>query len=60
MLVVEQLGVVEIGAFDVRRRPVGDRHQLLDARPRASPLDPVQPFAQGLGDDASHRLAGGA
>ena len=52
MLVVEQCGVVEVGAFDVRRRPVGDRHQLLDARPRAPSLDPVQPFAQGLGDDA--------
>ena len=51
MLVVEQRGVVEVGAFDVRRRPVGDREQLLDARPRTCPLDLLQPFAQGLGDD---------
>ena len=52
--------MVKVAAIDVRRRAVGDRQQLLDARPRAPSLDLVQPFAQGLGDDASHRLASGA
>lgn len=60
MLVIQELGMVEVGPFDMRGGPLGDRQELLDARPGASPLEPGEPLAQGLGDDPGHRLAGGA
>ena len=52
--------MVEVGTFDMRGGPLGDRQELLDARAGASPFEPGQPLPQGLGDDAGHRFAGGA
>src|ERR1700722_6297960 len=60
MLIVQEVGMVDIGTFDMRGGPLGDCQELLDARQGASPFEPGQPFPQGLGDDAGHRLAGGA
>lgn len=39
-------------------RPVGNRQQFRHARPALAPLDPGQPFAQCIGDDARHALPG--
>ena len=60
MLVVQEFRMVDVGTFDMRGGSLGDRQELLDAYPRASPFEPGQPLPQGLGDDAGHRLAGGA
>jgi hypothetical protein len=60
MLVIQEFGMIDVGMFDMRSGPLGDRQELLDARPRASPFEPGQSLPQGFGDDAGHRLAGGA
>src|SRR5271156_5257931 len=60
MLVIQELGMVDVGTFDMQGGPLGDRQEFLDARPGPSLFEPGQPLPQGLGDDAGHRLAGGA
>lgn len=59
-LVVDEARVVEAGAFHERRGPVGDREQLLDARPASRPLDPREALPQGFHDDPGDGLAGQA
>jgi hypothetical protein len=58
MLVVQEFGMVDVGTFDMRGGPLGDRQELLDAGPGASPFEPDEPLPQGLGNDTGHRLAG--
>jgi hypothetical protein len=60
MLVVQEFGMVDVGMFDMRGGPLGDRQELFDARPGASLFESRQPLPQGFGDDAGHCLAGGA
>jgi hypothetical protein len=52
--------MVEVGAFDVRRGPVGNREQLFDARPGASALDPGRRSLRTSVTAQGHGLAGRA
>src|ERR1700677_1814234 len=52
--------MVGVGMFDMGGGPPPDRQELLDARQGAVSFEPGEPLPQGLGDDARHRLAGGA
>jgi hypothetical protein len=50
VLVVQEFGMVDVWVFEMRGGPPGDRQELLDARPGASPFESRQPLPQGFGD----------
>ncbi len=56
--VVEEFGVIEIRAFDMRRATVGDSKKFLDGRPAPASLEAFVALPQRLRDSTSDGFAG--
>lgn len=58
MLVVKEIGVVEVRFFDLRRSALGDGEEFVDARFSLAGFQALITLAKGFGDGASHGFAG--